>query len=266
MQRWTVAALALLIVPSLAAKQKHVQGLDGILRGLEENLQRYDREVPSFFCDEHSVSEMTPGTRWDRKEADSIFRLKRARSADGSMSLAESREVKMVNGRSSSSAEWDAPATIEGAFEGGLAVVSMSQQACMDYQLEHEEHGQYVVSFRTRDESQKDDACLLHEKARGRAVIDPASLQVTHLELTMPQHRVPNGSRPQWYSPTVKGEWAIAVDYAPVILDGRSFWMPSNVRSRVTSEPNSFHSKTWTFQASYRNFHKLEVVSRIVPQ
>ena len=266
MQRWTVAAVALLMVPALAAKQKHAFELEGILRGLEENLQRYDREIPSFFCDEHSVSEMTPGTRWDRKEADSIFRLEREPSADGSMSLAESREVKMVDGRPSSSAGWDAPATIEGAFEGGLAVVSMSQQACMEYQLEHEEHGQFVVSFRTRDENLKNDACLLHERARGRAVIDPASLQVTHLELTMPQHRVPNSGRSQWYSPTVKGEWVITVDYAPVILDGRSFWMPSSVRSRVTGEPNTFHSKTWTFQASYRNFHKLEVASRIVPQ
>jgi len=252
--------------PALAAKQKHAGELDGILRRLEENLQRYDREVPSFYCDEHSVSEITPGTRWDRTEADSIFRLKRETSAGGRMSLAESREVKMVDGRPSSSAAWDAPATIEGAFEGGLAVVSMSQQACMEYDLQHEEHGQYVVSFRTRNESLKNDACLLHEKAHGRALIDPGSLEVTHLELSMPQHRLRTGGSSQWYSPPRKGEWVIAVDYAPVILDGRSFWMPSSVRSRVTSDPNTFHSKTWTFQASYRDFHKLEVVSRILPQ
>lgn len=253
------------MVPALPAKQKHAQELDGILRRLEENLQRYDREVPSFFCDEHSVSEMTPGTRWDRKEADSLFRLKRERSADGSMSLAESREVKTVDGRAASSAAWDAPARIEGAFEGGLAVVSMSQQACMEYKFEREDQGQYVVGFRTRDAALKNEECLLHEKARGRAVIDLTSLQVKHLELTMPQHRVRDSSGPQWYSRTVKGEWSITVDYAPVTLDGRKFWMPASVRSRVTSEPNSFHSTMWTFQASYRNFHKLEVVSRVVP-
>jgi hypothetical protein len=61
------------------------------------------------------------------------------------------------------------------------------------------------------------------------------------------------------------GEWVLSVDYAPVVLDGRSFWMPATIASRTTSGRGSFHAIVWTFRASYSNFHKLEVTSRILP-
>ena len=55
------------------------------------------------------------------------------------------------------------------------------------------------------------------------------------------------------------------VDYAPVVLDGDTFWMPLTIMSHADSTSEGFHATTWTFEATYRNYHRLEVKSRILP-
>src|SRR5438067_9985984 len=247
-------AVALLVLPPAYSMQSRAVSLDQILERLERNLQDYDRTIPSFFCDEHLVSEMFPGRRQDVTVADSIFRVKRVENADHSTSLVESREFKGIGAPSST--EFEGPAMIEGVFEGGLAVVSASQQACMEYDLQKPKHGKYTIRFKTRNDPPSPTDCLLQEKAHGEAIVDAASMQITRLELVTPQHTIGGGRNP-WYRP-LKGEWVVTAEYAPVLLDGKTFWMPSTVTSRVTSDPNTFHSTTWLFKASYRNFHKLE--------
>jgi hypothetical protein len=46
---------------------------------------------------------------------------------------------------------------------------------------------------------------------------------------------------------------------------GEIFWMPSTIASRTTSGSGTFHAIVWSYRASYRNYHKLEVTSRILP-
>jgi hypothetical protein len=41
--------------------------------------------------------------------------------------------------------------------------------------------------------------------------------------------------------------------------------MPSAITMRATSGLGTFHPIVWSFQATYRNYHKLEVTSRILP-
>ena len=65
-----------------------------ILQRLQENLDRYDTGVPSFFCDEHVVSEVEPGLRNQDTVTESVFRLRRITKADHTTSLEESRELK----------------------------------------------------------------------------------------------------------------------------------------------------------------------------
>ena len=237
--------------------------LEDILRALQANLESYDKNVPSFFCDEHAVSEMFPGTRPDVTVTDSVFRLKRVEDADHTTSFVESREVKSVNSGPVTSASPDPPAVIDGIFEGALAVVSASQQPCMHYELRKPKDGDIILDFKTADHPTQAKDCVLQEKAHGRAIIDAASLQVKRLEMTAPRHII-RDDRNQWVEP-LKGEWVVSVNYAPVLLDGRAFWMPAAINSRVTSDPNSFHSRTWIFKGTYTNFHKLEVSSRVLP-
>jgi hypothetical protein len=241
--------------------------LEEILQRLESNLSQYDSGVPSFFCDEHVVSRMVPDIHDQETVTDSVFRLKRVVNADHTTTLEESREVKTVNGRPATTQEIGGPSIVRGAFEGGLAVVSLSQQSCMNYTLERAKRNDakapIVIRFVSVLTPENKGGCLLQENGRGQVYIDRATMQITRMELTTPHHTIIPGDEMGYGA--IVGEWALSVDYAPVVLDGKSFWMPATITSRTASGRGTFHPIVWTFKASYRNFHKLEVRSRIVP-
>jgi hypothetical protein len=254
-----------------SSKQKtETTALGEILQRLESNLSQYDSGVPSFFCDEHVVSRMVPDIHDQETVTDSVFRLKRVLNADRTITLEESREVKTVNGLPAKSQEMGGPSIVHGAFEGGLAVVSLSQQSCMNYTLErmkrNDAQAPIVVRFASVLTPENTGGCLLQENGRGQVFIDRATMQITRMELTTPHHTIIPGDKMGYgASGAMVGEWVLSVDYAPVVLDGRSFWMPATITSRTTSGRGTYYSTVWTFKASYRNFHKLEVTSRILP-
>jgi hypothetical protein len=120
----------------------------------------------------------------------------------------------------------------------------------------------YIVRFATVLTPHSSANCLLQENSKGRAFIDPASLQITHLELTTPHHViVPGGS----FSSPLTGRRDISIDYAQVLLGGEIFWMPSAITMRNVSGAGTFHMTIWSYKATYRNYHKMEVTSRILP-
>jgi len=262
-----VPLLALLTVSSalLRAQQTRTPTLMEILQRLENNLSQYDSGVPSFFCDEHVVSRMVPDVHNRETVTDSVFRLKRVLNPNHTTTLDETREVKTVNGQPARSQKMDVPSIVSGAFEGGLAVVSLSQQSCMNYTLDRikrdDAKAPIIVRFASVLTPENSGDCLLHENGRGQVFIDRATMQITRMELTTPHHTIIPGDS---YSSAVVGEWVLSVDYAPVVLDGKSFWMPATITSRSTSGRGSFHPIVWTFKATYGNFHKLEVTSRIL--
>lgn len=239
--------------------------LDEILERLEANLNHYDTRVPSLFCDEHVISQVEPGSHDEDTVTDSIFRLKRTPNPDHTTTLVESREIKSVNGKPATSQDMDGPTMLSGAFEGGLAVVSLNQTVCMNYTLQRINKNRptepYIVRFATVLTPQNSAKCLLQENSKGRVFIDPASMQITHLEITTPHHVISGNS----YGSLGVGKRDLTVDYAPVLLGGETFWMPSTITMRVTRGSGTFHMIVWSFRATYRNYHKLEVKSRILP-
>jgi hypothetical protein len=252
---------------ALRAQRATTPTLDEILKRLEANLDHYDRSLPSLFCDEHFVSRVEPGRSDENAVADSIFRLKRTENPDHTTSLVESRDLKRVNGKPTAlpPAKGFPSHPLSGAFEGGFAVVSLTQKSCMKYRLERIHPGRpdqpYVVDFETALTRENKADCLLQEKGKGRVFIDPASMEITRLEMTTPRHVIVRGNA---YAPPVIGRWLVTMNYAPVVLDGDTFWMPSEITSRDMSTSEGFHSTTWTFEATYRNYHRLEVKSRIL--
>ena len=250
----------------LNAQQTQAPTIDEVLHRLEANLNHYDRNLPSLFCEEHVVSRMEPGRADDDTVTDSVFRLKRVADADRTTSLEESREIKTVNGKPANSQDMEGPSLVSGVFEGGLAVVSADQKTCMKYVLsrakgKHADDG-YVVRFATALTPENSGACLLQEKSEGRVFIDPASMQIKHMELTTPHHVIVHGSA--YASPEI-GKRTLTVDYAPVVLGGDTFWLPSEISQRSVGGENTFHATAWTYKATYRNCHRLEVTSRILP-
>jgi hypothetical protein len=269
----TISLVALIGVSSaLYAQHAKTTTLEEILQRVEANLNHYDAGVPSFFCDEHVTSKMEHGSMVEDDPrnvdtvTDSVFRLKRTLNPDHTTTLVESREIKTVGGKPATSQKMDGPTMLRGWFEGGLAIVSPSQTACMNYTLQRIDRNHpaepYVIRFATVLTPQNSAGCLLQEKSKGRVFIDPVSMQVTHLELTTPHHTIIEGDS---YRSPVVGKRDLAIDYAPVQLEGQTFWMPSTITLHATSGSGTFHKIVWSFQANYRNYHKLEVKSRILP-
>lgn len=260
-------ALLLGFSTALYAQLAKAPSLREIVDRLETNLQHYDAGIPSLFCDEHVNSSQTGSDMRDQNTViDSVFRLKRTPHRDHTTTLVESREIKSVDGKPATSQDMDGPALLSGMFEGGLAVVSLSQAPCMSYTLQRisSDHPAepYVIRFATFLTPQNSASCFLKENSKGRVFIDPASMQVTHLEITTPGHLIEEASDS---ASRVVGKREITVDYAPVVLGGETFWMPSAIAMRTTSGSGTFHMTSWSFQATYRNYYKLEVTSRILP-
>jgi hypothetical protein len=144
-----------------------------------------------------------------------------------------------------------------GVFSGGLNTVSLSQRACMQYALQPIDPGHtgdaYVVQFATQANRPR-HGCVLEEDGSGRVFIDPESMQVTRMELTVTNHKTVSG-------PEV---WSISIEYAPVLLVGKTFWMPKTIAS--TAQPTAkYDPAVLSFVARYADYHKLEVTSRILP-
>jgi hypothetical protein len=279
-QKYGLVAIGLVLCllaasPKLRAQQEPAPTLDDILARLESNLHTYEATVPSFFCDEHVVSQVVPSVGNQDTVSDGIFRLKRITNPDNSISLDESRQIRTVNGKPANADDLNGPVVLKGAFSGGLAIVSLSQKACMRYSLRPIKPGHpdapYIVQFESLYDSRHPARCLLQEEGSGRVYIDPHTMQITHIELTAPHHILfqssPSAIGRVGSNPTpVLGNWTVSVDYAPVPLGGRTFWMPSAIESTASNQnvPGAILS-LWSFKAKYRNYHKLEVTSRIVP-
>jgi hypothetical protein len=220
--------------------------LGEILQRLQENLDRYDSTVPSFFCDEHVES--------GGAVTNSTILLKRIPRPDDNVILRESREVKTVNGKPATADSADGGILLDGVFSNGLELVSMSQQACMDYSLKsiNPEHSKdtILVEFTSVAAGERSPACLMQEDVSGSVLIDPKTMQITRMQFHAPHHIIGTGM----------GYLNVTVEYAPVELDGKSFWLPTRISERMADRRFS-----WRYDATYRNYHKMEVTSRILP-
>ncbi len=263
---FTALAAAFVLLPTGAYAQAYPITLDDLLLRLEENLKYYDNHLPAFFCDEHAISRMTPGPPNRNTITDSTFRLKRLPNGDNTESLFESRDIKTVDGKPAQGETLTGPALLTGAFSGGPAIISQRQSACMQFALRpihlDQPRNPYIVEYATAPASQRPANCVLQEDGTGRGYIDSDTMQITRVEFTAPAHLiVPAGKdakgRP---TPGLTGVWNVTIDYASVVLGGQTFQVPSTIVGVLTASRT-----TWTFEAHYSNFHKLEVTSRILP-
>jgi hypothetical protein len=254
----SIAALALLGVLAAShtalAQPASPPMLDDVLQQLDANLHHYEAQVPDFFCSEHVVSSQTYNHKLQISINDSIFRLERVSHPGDAARFEESREAKAINGTPVEGKQIHGPTILSGVFSGGLDVVSLSQQSCMSYALEPTKPGEpYVIQFATLPG--KHANCLLTEESSGRVFIDPATMQVKRMELIAPHHTI---------LPQTIGVWRITIDYSPVLLEERTFWMPATIASTAITTYDE-NQTVWAFDAVYSNYHKLEVSFRILP-
>jgi len=262
--------------------------MHGIMQRLQENLEQYNALVPSFFCDEHVVSKKSPDRLLESRVTDSTFRLKRVANPDpdGKPILEESREVKRVNGQPANGESLGGPTTVRGAFSGGLALVSLSQEACMSYKLlpikRNHPKDATIVQFASVPASERPDDCLMQEDISGRVLIDPDTMQIKRMEFHAPHHLIVPAGRTSagGVISQVVGVWDLTIDYTPVLLGGKSFWLPATIKVKMSGSPDGILNTNgvvngssnldpfqtdWSLFADYSNYHRLEVTSRILP-
>lgn len=242
-----IAAACLAFLAASAAAQsaepsyqlKDPANLDSILQHLDANLQEYETGVPSFFCKEHTLSEMQLGSdpsTYRRTVADSTFRIRRSSDSGQPVQLEESRIVNTIDGKpqSSDSAQLASPLAIAGVFSGALKLLSPSAKACFQYRLHPARKGHdtspIVIDFSSLPAKDRAPDCQYTERTSGKALIDPASMRVVHMDTHTAGHEL---------VPGVRGDWDWSIDFTSVALNGKTFWLPSSIRSTAITEPTN---------------------------
>ena len=249
-----IALFATLLLAPCLAQEQEASPLQVLLTQLQANLVAYLTTVPSFFCDEHvdSVVEQA-GAGKISTATYSVFRLKR--TVEGhSTKLVESREIKTVNKKAAQGEDITGPAIFRGAFSNGAAIVSLELQPCFDYERAPSARidgvDAIVLKYTKISDASLNRNCP--EILDGRAYIDPRDLHLMRVEARTPNHEIMRG---------LLGLWTWSIDYAPVVFDRKTFWMPKTIESRAV--PNDRRT-AWSFVAKYSNYHKLTVTSHII--
>jgi hypothetical protein len=239
-----------------AQAQQPTSALEQILTRVEANTEQYKASVPSFVCDERIISqEFRDGKLKHETTVDALFRV--TRSASQTTILNESREVKAIDGKPSSNNKINMPISFSGGFSGALAkFLSADHRQCFDYAPDSAAAaaaGTTAFTFTAREAAAKEPNCsTIQPGTTGKFVIDSASMQVTHIERTVPY--------PVGKDAGVLG--TASVDFAPVTLSGRSFWLPFTVTAFTSETPKT---NAFRFTAHYSNYHRFAASSTILP-
>ena len=249
------ACLIACAVATFAHAQQPRPTLDQILSRVEANTEQYKSTVPSFFCDEHITSQELHNSKLKHETtAEALFRV--IRSTSSKDMLEESREVKTINDKPSSSKKLNMPISFSGVFSGALAkFLSVDRRECFDYQIDPSpaSPGTEAFTFIAREATAKQPACVsIQPGTTGKFMVDSTSIQVIHIERAVPH--------PVGKDQTVLG--TASVDFAPVTLNGTSFWLPSTVIAFTTETPKT---NAFRFTAKYSNYHRFAASSTILP-
>ena len=232
--------------------------LDEVLTAVYNNLQNYISSVPNLLVDEHVVSSVTGKAVVSTvSTTNSIFRLRRVDTIFGVTSLVETRDIKDGQARGNGQS-LSGPSIVNGIFSSGTSDLSLDLKRCYDYRLETNRQlhrkAVLIVNYTGKTMPPTDAECPVTEPVNGRAFIDPSTMQVVRAEQTLPKHEL---------NPGIRGSWTWSVDYTPVTLNNKIFWLPET----ITSESSTIDSGgiQWSFVATYRNYHLLTVSSKILP-
>jgi hypothetical protein len=234
---------------------------------------------------------------------DSVFRLRRSEPTAKHISLIESREVIAVDHRRPADNQaTPLPDMVVGAFSYAAGFLSPALKDCYDYKLEYNRRLKKVdvliVTYAEKPHLSADTPCSVKEPNAGRAFIDPQTMQIVRLEQKRTEHELSSGSlgnltkasssasssandvpagllshsaelpadngNTNGIAPGTLGTWVWSIDYAPVEINGKSFWLPKTINSATST--NTGRSMNWSFTSTYKNYHLLTVNSVIVPR
>jgi hypothetical protein len=253
-------ALLLAVVPCEA--QQTALTVDAVLTRVRENVAEFQKSIPGFACDESVLSQHLEGNKVkDEMSADSSFEMKPI-GADGR--LRESRHVKLVDGKVPKDPQ---KVSLPYTYSGGYAdVIHFSESQCDDFHLQASTNVStpiiLVSSPKPASASQPTHCASLAHSIK--ATIDPQTFQVLRLETITQDITVDLGFRGHFIAfPTSRNNvLATSIDYAPVELGGKTYWLTKTVVNDFTDKTKPVHLH---FEAHYSNYHRFAATSTIQP-
>src|SRR5262249_44797816 len=215
--------------------------------------------LPDFVCSEKITSmRMDSGRVTSQKIVESIFTS--LQTPQRGLAFTESRDVVTIDGKPvrPGTSMPRLPFGMGGGF-GSLLTMTFSPANIKvhDYEVpdtEKLDSGMVFIRFRTKPGQRQLGEILnghaFYSNDIGKALIDVRTMQVLRLERQSLDNPPPFASN------------STAVDYGPVTIGDREFWMPQMVRSEVV-ERNP--KKTGLYTAEYTDCRKFTATVEIKP-
>jgi hypothetical protein len=239
--------------------------LDQVLPRIQQHVKEFENSLPDFICDEKITSrELMGGTTIHETDIDSTFRgtQNKDKNPDGRYEpFTEWRDIQTIDGRPAPKGQQlTGPFLFGGGFSSILIeIFSAENSRYFNYKVIGPEKVDGKPAVLIKFETKKDQQALLHRelfgtqyvmKGSGKAWIDLSSMNVLRLEI---QYLDP---------PMPEGVLTLAVDYAPVLIQQKTFWMPKTVTAEQTV-PNSKVPVGGQYIAEYSNYQEFKVSVRM---
>ena len=248
-------------LPPVSLAWQQPRSLALVLPAVQQNVAEFVASLPDFVCDERvQSSRLTNGAAVKTSAAESHFVGVQRKSPGGGSQYEETREVIRVGDQpAKKGARLKGPFILNGGFSGAVNSTFHADIAqYRSYRLENSEElngkSMVVIGFSTKQGQTQIRAMCgrggFIQTDTGKAWIDPASMQIARLDYTI--SNTP-GKYPSWF---------VSVEYGPVTIGDKTFWMPKNVRSEMRQK--STEDPAMRFLAEYSNYRKFQVSSGIV--
>jgi hypothetical protein len=252
-------ALWLTLATTAAGAQASALTVDDVLARVRANVSEFKSSVPSFICDESVISQrLGDGKVKDEMKIESSFEMARKPSSGD---LVENRIKNRVNGKAPKSQKVVPPFYFIGGFAN---VVGFTLDKCFSYRFAEPpaDSRPIVIAVTPKPQSADPSSTCIRQDYDRKAVIDPGTFQITRIEETV--RNVSTGIAghvPFVPVPSSHNVLTFAIDYAPLELGGRTFWVTKTVTADLEdkNKPLRLH-----YEAHYTNYHRFAGTSTIL--
>jgi hypothetical protein len=255
----TFSVMLSIVMSTALLAQVSPRGLEQVLPRVQDHVDEFAHNLPDFICDETITSRELEGAGKVRNEVvvESEFKGRQNKVENGK-SFIESREIKTMNGKPvRPDQQLIGPFFYSGGFSSILvAVLSRENEPYFNHTISGAEtlagRPALLLKFETRRGQKR---LLYHDlfhhqsylKGKGKAWIDPESMNVLRLEF----HYQDSGG--------AIGGLDVSVNYAPVTILDKTFWMPQLVTANQSIPGRAASVR---YNATYSNYHHFNVSIR----
>lgn len=250
--------------PSIA---QNVQvSADQIVARVQTNTASLMASLPDFVCNERSISQEFKKRKIQRElRLDSVIRSTRRANEGTENDFYDSREILSIDGRPAAGRTVDPPLKMSNSTAGSVAAMfAAANVRCSEFRLAGSsmlrgKPVQILEATVKADAKSLGGACASKRPGATSisAWIDPETMQVV---------RIGAGGLPAHPDNRQHEEWRYSwwVDFAPVTIDDKPFWLPISERVEVTNHRDPAVRLLYT--AEFSNFHKFVASARVLPE